>query len=302
MIVHARKRIRLHWKENTRISSNILKLIFLVFSFAAAVAGQVQYPPFVLAAAERAEVSTKTFKAETCNYIGDPIAGRVFREYGSVFIAADLVTVPNRCVFEDEDSVADLQKLAKLSTAKIVNVEITLQAEAMRALLGAIEEATSARLRITPLDGTIAGTRNYQDTVRLWDSRFYRALEHWQRRGRIAKADADAARLLTAYEQVPLVLKWEEHRIWFSTGFNRSILTSVAAPGTSQHLSGLAFDIVEYSNTRVRTIMNKHGWFQTVLSDEPHFTFLGHAETDLPKFGLISKRKNGYKFWVPAIQ
>lgn len=189
-----------------------------------------------------------------------------------------------------------------MSAAKIGVVEISLQAEAMRALLDAIDEAIEASLKITPLDGAIAGTRSYEDTVRLWNSRFYRALDHWQRRGRIAKIDADRARSLTAYEQVTRVLQWEEQRIWFSTGFSRSILTSVAAPGTSQHLSGLAFDVVEYANSRVRTILNKHGWFQTVLSDEPHFTYLGHLEVELPKLGLISKRKNGYKFWVPAIQ
>lgn len=279
-----------------------MRLICFFLILVSSAVGQPLDQPFLAAASERAGVSLEKFSRKICDHQGDNIAGRIIRDYGSLFVASENVIVPNQCVFPDAETVKHLQSRTKLSTAKIGNVEITLQAEAMRALLDAIDEASAARLKVTPLDGTIAGTRSYDDTVRLWNSRFYRALDHWQRRGRISKADADAARLVTAYEQVPLVLNWEAQRIWFSTGFNRSILTSVAAPGTSQHLSGLAFDVAEYSNSRVRTILNKHGWYQTVHSDEPHFTYLGRLEADLPKFGLISKRKNGYKFWVPAIQ
>jgi hypothetical protein len=50
----------------------------------------------------------------------------------------------------------------------------------------------------------------------------------------------------------------------------------------------LAFDVNEFENPRIREIMGKHGWFQTVLSDLPHFTFLGLKEKDLPKKGLRS--------------
>jgi hypothetical protein len=278
-----------------------LKPIFVFLILTTIASAQPADPRFFSAAADRADTSLKNFSREICNYREDRVSERVLREYGSVFVATEAVVVPTRCVFEDDAQVTGLQNRAKLATIKIGNTEIALQQEAMRALLDAIDEGASVRLKITPLDGSIAGIRSYQDTVRLWNSRFYRALDHWQRRGRISKEDADAARLLSGYEQVPLVLKWEEQRLWFSTGFNRSILSSVAAPGTSQHLSGLAFDIVEYRNARVRSILNKHGWFQTVLSDEPHFTYLGRPETDLPKFGLISKTKNGYKFWVPAI-
>jgi hypothetical protein len=266
------------------------------------VVAQTADQTFLAAASERAGVSLAKFSTAVCDHQGDPISSRIIRDYGALFVASENVTVPNRCVFPDGDSVATLQARAKLATAKIGNVEITLQEDAMRALLDAIEEAKGQRLKITPLDGKIAGTRNYEDTVRLWNSRFYRALDHWQRRGRITRSDADAARALSPFQQVPVVLKWEEQGIWFSTGFNRSILTSVAAPGTSQHLSGLAFDIVEYRSSRVRSILNERGWFQTVISDEPHFTYLGRLESDLPKFGLISKHKNGYKFWVPEIQ
>jgi len=37
----------------------------------------------------------------------------------------------------------------------------------------------------------------------------------------------------------------------------------------------LAFDVTEFQNLRVRELLGKHGWFQTVLSDLPHFYFFG---------------------------
>ena len=276
-----------------------MKLLLCALLLVGKVAAQ---PSFIQSAAHRAGKKPEQFEKSVCSYSNDKIAARVFREYGAVFVTDETVTAPSKCVFDSATAVTHFHNDLNLATSKIGNVEITLQAEAMRALLDAIDEASEARLRITPLDGSIAGTRDYEDTVRLWNSRFYRALDHWQRRGKISKVDADNARALSVYEQVPVVLKWEESGLWFSTGLNRSILSSVAAPGTSQHLSGLAFDIVEYRNARVRAAMNRHGWFQTVANDEPHFTYLGRTEADLPKVGLISTYKNGYKFWIPSIR
>lgn len=276
-----------------------MKLLFCALFLVGQIAGQTT---FIKHAAERAGKKVDQFEKSVCSYVNDKIAARVFRDYGALFVADESVTAPKKCVFDSSTAVARFHDDLELATSKIGSVEITLQAEAMRALLDAIDEASAARLRITPLDGAIAGTRDYEDTVRLWNSRFKPALAHWQRRGKISKEDADAARALSAYDQVAVVLKWEERGLWFSTGFSRSILTSVAAPGTSQHLSGLAFDIVEYRDSRVRAALNRHGWFQTVANDDPHFTYLGRAEADLPSIGLISTYKNGYKFWIPSIR
>ena len=63
----------------------------------------------------------------------------------------------------------------------------------------------------------------------------------------------------------------------------------------------LAFDVDQFENPRIREIMAKHGWFQTVLSDLPHFTFLGLKEKDLPKHGLRSLEINGQVFWIPNV-
>jgi len=274
-----------------------LRAIILICLLVISVAGQSAH--FLDAAAKRANTTKEKFASKICGYTTDQIAGRVFLEYGSIFVAADSVKVPNACIFRDEEAVREFQEDLRFSSARIGVAEVTLQTEAMRALLDAIEEASTLGLRITPLDGTIAGTRSYNDTARLWSSRFDRALTYWEQRGRIAKADADSARGFSPYEQVPLVLKWEQAQIWFSTGFDKSIFNSVAAPGTSQHISGLAFDVVEHSDNRVRSILNKKGWFQTIRTDQPHFTYLGLDEKDLPGRGLEMVVYRGNYYWVP---
>jgi hypothetical protein len=63
----------------------------------------------------------------------------------------------------------------------------------------------------------------------------------------------------------------------------------------------LAFDVNEFDNPRVREILAKHGWFQTVLSDLPHFTYLGLKEKDLPKHGLKQVEVDGQIFWIPNV-
>jgi len=79
------------------------------------------------------------------------------------------------------------------------------------------------------------------------------------------------------------------------------VLYSIAAPGTSQHIAMLAFDANEFLDQRVRAILAQHGWFQTVLSDLPHFTFLGLAEEELPGRGLKSVEVDGQTFWIPDV-
>jgi hypothetical protein len=276
-----------------------VRLLVVLLVFGSTVTAQSSL--FLDAAARRANTTKDKFVQKVCDYSNDQIANRVFWEYGSVFIAAESVQTPKTCIFRDEETVRSFQRHLGLASARIGVAEITLQTEALRSLLLAIQDAAAQGLSITPLDGTIAGTRSYEDTARLWSSRFDRALDYWVRLGRIPVTEAEAARKLQPHEQIPLVMKWEQSQIWFSTGLNKSIFGSVAAPGTSQHLSGLAFDVVEHSNNRVRSIMNQHGWFQTIRTDEPHFTYLGHAETELPGRGLEMVVYRGNSYWVPRV-
>jgi hypothetical protein len=100
---------------------------------------------------------------------------------------------------------------------------------------------------------------------------------------------------------VPEILELEERGIYFAKDLSKSIIYSVAPPGTSQHLSMLAIDIAEFENPRVREIMAKNGWFQTVVSDLPHFTYLGTDENDLPDLGLKTVVSGDRRFWIPDI-
>ncbi len=84
------------------------------------------------------------------------------------------------------------------------------------------------------------------------------------------------------------------------TGKETKILGLVAPPGTSQHLWGLAIDL-QVSTPAQRQALNENGWFQTVVSDIPHWTYLGWSESDLPKFGLQEKIVQGIKYWVTPI-
>jgi hypothetical protein len=230
---------------------------------------------------------------------GNGVADRVLREYGAMFLT--VATPPANCVYKTEAEVSAFQSKFEFATVNLSGTSITLQKKAMDAMLVAIADAAEKGLKITPRGGKIAGTRSYADTSRLWASRFRPALAFWQKRGKISQEEAESTAALTPYEQVPIVLAWESKGFFFSTGFDRTILSSVAAPGTSQHLSGLAMDVTEFANPKARAVLNAHGWFQTVAADQPHFTYIGKSESELTKLGLKTVSQGGYKYWVPEL-
>lgn len=236
-----------------------------------------------------------------CRTDSASLAATIFREYGSVFAAARSVVVPPVCIFTSDTEVADFQARLDTKRARIGSAEIELQSAAMDTLLRAVEEAKERGLRITPLDGSVAGRRSFADTLRIWNSRFLPALNYWVARGRIGKGAAERVRLMPINEQVAQVFVWEADGLYFSTGKNRPIMSSVAPPGTSQHLSLLAFDVVQAGNAKVRRILNQNGWFQTVVNDTPHFTYLGVPESELPSRGLRKVVRGGVAYWIPKL-
>jgi len=137
--------------------------------------------------------------------------------------------------------------------------------------------------------------------LQLWQTRFLPALDYWRAQGKLTDADVERLKSLPLRSQIAEVLELERSGIYFSKDLSKSILYSIAAPGTSQHIAMLAFDVNEFDNPRVREILRKHGWFQTVLSDLPHFTFLGLKEKDLPKHGLKEVEVDGQTFWIPNV-
>lgn len=230
----------------------------------------------------------------------DDAGRRLLGEYGAVFVARGGAVPPKTVVFEDEAEVAAFQASVTGSKETVGGVSIELQSAAMASLKKALGEASESGLSITPR-GADAAKRSYADTVGLWKSRVEPGLTHWVGKGRMTQAESDRIRSLSPYEQVPEIFKLESQGIFFAKDLSKSIIYSVAPPGTSQHLSMLALDVTEHENQEVRAVLAKHGWYQTVISDLPHFTFLGESEDRLPSLGLKKAESGGRVFWVPNI-
>jgi hypothetical protein len=229
----------------------------------------------------------------------DSVGQRLLKDYGAIFVAKG-VKVPNTVIFKDEAEVTAFQQSAGSTKAVIGGLTVELQPAAMKALQDAIADAAKSNLSIGPR-GSDSAKRTYEHTVTLWASRVDPGLAHWTAAGKITAADAARIRNLSPFEQVPDILTLEDKGLWFSKDLSKSIVYSVAPPGTSQHLLMLALDIAQFENPAVRAIMAKHGWFQTVTSDLPHFTYLGVGESELPKLGLKKVTNANRDFWVPDI-
>jgi hypothetical protein len=229
----------------------------------------------------------------------DAVGERILSEYGALYVAKGGVT-PLTVMFASESECSRWQSGLTTSRVSIGGFSLELQALAMKSLQEAIAEAEGAGESITPR-GADSARRSYSETVELWASRVNPALTHWVAKGRISEQDAERIKSLSPTEQVPEILRLEERGIFFSKDLSKSILYSVAAPGASQHLSMLALDVEQFTNPNVREILARHGWFQTVQSDLPHFTYLGLKETELPAKGLKPVFFNGQKFWIPNL-
>lgn len=252
-----------------------------------------------LKAAATPESTAATRFEQICPVSTNTMAKRVFDEYGAVFVVKEPAKFPDRCIFNDTADVDRFQHSLKTKSALIGGVAIELQEAAMDSLIEVQKDAEALDLRITPLDGAIAGKRSYNDTVRIWNTRFQRALDHWVQVGKISEDDAVAVRNMNISQQVDRVMAWESAGLYFSTDFSRSIFSSTAPPGTSQHLTMLAIDIVEHNDPMVVSLLAGRGWYRTVLNDATHFTFIGVPESELPNRGLKPVMRGGYKFWIP---
>ena len=228
-------------------------------------------------------------------------AGRLLlKEYGAVFLARNGAMPPKKVVFTDEADVTAFQSTLKRSSEPMGGYNVELQTAAMTALKEAQSEARLSNLSISPR-GADSARRGYTQTVSLWASRVNPGFAHWVGKGRVTQAEANRIKSLPPYQQVPEILKLERDNIFFAKDLSKSIIYSVAPPGTSQHLSMLALDVEQFENAKVRAILANHGWFQTVVSDLPHFTYLGVAEKELPGLGLRKVTSGGRVFWVPDI-
>jgi hypothetical protein len=230
---------------------------------------------------------------------GDAVGQKMLKEYGAMFVAKG-VTPPGKVVFQNESEVSAFQSGVQKSSENIGGVTIELQAAAMNALKEAVAEAKGKNLSISPRNADSA-KRSYQQTVDNWKSRVDPGLTFWLGKGRITQADVSRIKALSPAEQIPEIFKLEDQGIFFAQGNQKTIIYSVAPPGTSQHISMLALDVAQFENPQVREVLARHGWFQTVPSDLPHFTYLGVQESDLTNLGLKKVSEGGRPFWVPNL-
>lgn len=213
-----------------------------------------------------------------------PVEKRLFAEYGAIFLTK--AVPPPTIRFADSAAVEAFQSSLATKSARFGEHDIELQAEALDALVAAAAELTQQELTLSARAAD-SGRRSYAETVALWRRNVTRGLAHWQELGRLEAARADEVLALETGEQVAAILDMEEREeLYCGTFFNRSILYSVAAPGASQHLSLLAFDVAEYRDAAVETALNACGWHRTVIHDLPHFTYLGYTAEELAGLDL----------------
>ena len=229
--------------------------------------------------------------------IEGPVEERLLTEYGAMLVAKN-VLVPDKVVFRDEADVSGFQSRVPISSEIIGGISIELQSAPMDALRMALAEAEDIGKTISPR-GTDSARRSYDETVGLWASRVEPALKHWVSLGQLEEGEAEGIRSLSPFEQVPVILGLEDDGIFFAKDLSKSIVYSVAPPGTSQHLAMLALDIKEHADPQIRGILARHQWFQTVISDLPHFTYLGLPEDKLTGSGLKMVMSGDREFWVP---
>jgi hypothetical protein len=230
----------------------------------------------------------------------DAVGKRMLKEYGAMFVAKNGVVPPNKVVFNNEAEVSAWQSSVSKSNENVGGISIELQTPAMNALKEAINEAKQSNLTVSP-NGADSAKRDYNGTVTNWNSRVNPGFTHWVGKGRVPQAEATHIKSLPIPEQIGEIFRLEEQGIYFAKSLDKSIIYSVAPPGTSQHISMLALDVKEHGNAKVREILANHGWFQTVVSDLPHFTYLGAKESDLPGSGLKKVSDGGRAYWIPSI-
>ncbi len=271
-------------------------LLFLLAGVALALGGQRQAPPDCESRSRFLASLPARFRPDPANEVEQ----RLLREYGAALVARGGVTPPPVMTFPGEAEAQRFQSGLRIEKERIGSVTVELQAPAMRALREARAAARKKRLSITPRGSDSAG-RPYAATVRLWKSRVEPGLKHWVRQRRLTQRQASAIQGLPSPRHVAEILRLEGDGLFFNSTFSRSILCSVAPPGASQHLSYLAFDAQEHDHPAVRGILARHGWFQTIACDTPHFTYLGVTEAELPSLGLRRIERGGRVFWVPAL-
>ena len=293
------------WANGNRVCALICLLfacLAITIRFGPALANDVQAD--VVATLPRCIAESAFFKNLAKGFRwpdpGDALSLRLLKEYGALFVARGGVLLPSVVIFPDQNAVARWQLTLSTEQSEFGSITVRLQSAAMQALRKAREEAVQAHVAISPR-GPDAAQRSYDESFKPWRRDVNQGLQHWVAKGRLSPAEAKRIRKLPPRDQALRILELEKRGLYFSGSFSKSILFSAAPPGASQHLAMLAFDVKEHDKPLVRSILENHGWFQTVRSDLPHFTYLGVRKQLLPSVGLKMLRKGDREFWIPDL-
>jgi hypothetical protein len=255
-------------------------------------------------AAQRLARADSLFRAHASRHVGSPgglLAERLLREYGAPIAAAESVVArPPAVVLWRPEDVAQFQRTLRLDSAVIGGTMVRLQAPALRALRDASARARRSGVRMAPRGGAAASLRSADQTERFWLARLKRGFERFVESRLMSQRQADSIFALPPGPQTELVLGLEDAGFCFGGAGEKTILHSVAAPGSSQHLFGYAIDIEQHGSITVRSLLARAGFWQTVLDDEPHFTYLGTASAAvLESRGLLRITRGSRTYWLP---
>ncbi|MEM9926089.1 MAG: D-alanyl-D-alanine carboxypeptidase family protein [Cyanobacteria bacterium P01_D01_bin.50] len=186
----------------------------------------------------------------------------LLRAYGAPFVNLEpTIKLPAKLAFKNDRETQQFQ--ATLTKGKVTGTrDCYLQKSAADALNKA---RAIARFPLKSGYGRSDCIRNFATTARFW-------------------------RKYTNSRTLDLVRKGKETRI----------LGTVAPPGTSQHLWGLAIDLRVTNKSQINAL-NQNGWYRTVKYDVPHWSYVGYPPETLLKLGFQKKIIEGTTYWLTPL-
>ncbi|MDX1985634.1 MAG: D-alanyl-D-alanine carboxypeptidase family protein [Candidatus Obscuribacter sp.] len=225
----------------------------------------------------------------------EPVSAAILAQYGALYVSEPQLVLPSNCI-PTRQELSEFSRRVVFENRTIDGIQVSFQRPALDAFMGAREAASARGLSIRP-NGTNATLRDYETTVEIWQRNLQAGINvHGAAAGRQTELLSPDIRL-----SIAVVLDLEKSGLLLGSGGGKSILQVAAPPGTSQHISGLAVDIVEHEDAQVRQIMADNGFYQTIANDFTHFTYLGLKSDQLSAVGLAPREIEGRTFYVPVL-
>ncbi len=186
----------------------------------------------------------------------------LLRAYGAPFVNLEpTIKLPKKVAFKNDRETQQFQ--ATLTKGKVTG---TNNCYLQKSAADALNKARSqSRFRLKSGRGNSDCMRSFATTTRFWKK-------------------------YTNSKTLDLVRQGKERRI----------LGTVAPPGTSQHLWGLAIDLGATNKKQIQAL-NKNGWYRTVEYDVPHWTYVGYPPEKLPKLGFKKKLIGRTTYWLTPL-